>query len=438
MKSKVKFTGKELAKHLIVISIDALSEDNWDEAKKLPNFSKLINEGVYSTELKSVFPTHTYVVHTSMVTGVYSHKHGIVHNNLFQPFIPDNAQNWYWYQRDIKVPTIYDLARDQGMITAGLLWPVTGKSSIKYNLPEIAAIKNENQAFKVLRNGSLFYAIALELRFGKHRKGVQQPHLDDFTTFCAIDTIKRKKPNLLLMHLIDLDDAKHNYGTKSVEVTDALKRMDRRIGEVMEACRDAHTLEETAFLIVGDHGQFDINYVVHLNNLLKDSGLIYEENGKMIWRAYLQSTGGSAYLHIIDKDIEAESMAINTLEEAMKNSQYGIERIYDREVLDTLHAHKSIKYAVEAKIGYCFDDEIKEPTIENYLEKGIKYATHGYSPEMPNYKCIFIASGSNIKKNYSLGPINMVDLAPTMASILGLDFYPCDGDTLYEIFSTSI
>ena len=431
---KPKFSGKEIAKHVIVISIDALSESDWETVKNLPNLSHLIHTGSYTTSLKSVFPTHTYVVHTSIVTGVYPDKHGIIHNHQLQPFVPDSDQTWYWYQKEIKSPTIYDLAKEHKMVTAGLLWPVTGKSSIKYNFPEIAAVKGENQALKVIRNGTPHYCLDLELRLGKHRKSTNQPDLDDYITLCAVDTIKRKKPNLMLIHLCDLDNSKHNYRIESPEVKEALTRLDKRVDNIIQAVKDAGMIHDTVFLILGDHGQFSVDYNVHLNNLLRDAGLIYEENGEMKWKAYLQTTGGNAYLHIKNGDVKVEKSAIQLLTEAMEDGSYGIEAIYDRETLDKLHAPKEINYVVEAKPGYHFHDKLHEITIENYIEQGKKYATHGYSPEKPGYKCILLASGPNIKQNHPIGAIEMVDIAPTIANILGMNFYKCDGKILTDMF----
>ncbi len=43
-------------KHLIYISYDAFSEDNWEMASRLPNLSILLKNGAYSTKLKSVYP----------------------------------------------------------------------------------------------------------------------------------------------------------------------------------------------------------------------------------------------------------------------------------------------------------------------------------------------------------------------------------------------
>lgn len=429
-----KLTSGGAAKYLVVISYDAFSEDNWEMAKILPNLSRLIRTGAYSTKLRSVYPTLTYVVHSTLVTGIYPHKHGIIHNNPFQPFVEEKNQKWYWFRDDIKVPTIYDAVKEANMNTAGILWPVTGKSSIKYNLPEIVAINNENQALKVLKNGNPFFCINMELKYGRILNGVQQPNLDDFSTMCAIDTIKRKKPNLLLLHLIDLDDTKHKHGTDGTEIEYAIKHMDKRLGDIIKAVDDAGILDDTVFLVVGDHGQFNVNYKVHLNNLLKENNLIVEKNGNKVWRAFFQSTGGSAYLHIKQGDKEAEKLAIEVIKKAMEEDKHGIEFFYFRHELEKFNVHKSIKYMVEAKKGYSFEDSLSDVTIEDLGRKGIKYATHGYLPDKDNYKCNFVISGKEIKNEYDIGNIEMVDIAPTMAKILGINFNNCDGRSLDEIF----
>lgn len=422
------------AKYVIVISYDAFSEENWETAKDLPNLSRLIKNGAYSTKLRSVYPTLTYTVHTTMVTGVYPDKHGIFHNNPLQPFTRESDQKWFWFRDAIKVPTIYDAVRKNKMTTAGLLWPVSGKASIKYNLPEVHALHKENQGLKVLKSGNPFFCLGLELKYGRYRKGIQQPYLDDFTILCAVDTIKRKKPNLLLMHLIDLDDTKHRFGTDSVEVKTTLLRMDQRLGKITKAVEEAGIKEDTVILIVGDHGQFNVRYKVRLNNLLKEKGLIVEEKGEMKWRAYFQSTGGAAYLHIKEGDEEAERIASAILRKAMTNARYGIEHIFSREELDRLHVDRSINMMVEAKVGYSFDDTLEEPIILDLAAKNIRYATHGYSPDKENYKCVFIASGPLIKKDYLLGDLEMVDIAPTLGKILGVDFNNGDGKVIDEIF----
>jgi predicted AlkP superfamily pyrophosphatase or phosphodiesterase len=236
------------------------------------------------------------------------------------------------------------------------------------------------------------------------------------------------------MHLIDLDDAKHEHGTDSLEIEKVLIRMDKRLGDVIEAAREAGIKEDTVFLVVGDHGQINVRYKVRLNQLLKEKGLIYEENGEMKWRAYVQNAGGSAYLHLKENDHEAEQLALNILKKAITEECYGIEKLYTRKELDLFHVEPSASYMLEAKSGYCFSDSLDGPVVTDLEEQGIKYATHGFSPDKSEYKCILVISGDCIKNEYQLGEIQMVDIAPTIANILGIDFDNCDGRPLNEIF----
>ncbi len=421
--------------HVIVISYDAFSKDNWDSACQQPNMARLLENGTYTTEMKSVYPTLTYVIHSSYVTGMYPNKHGVYHNNPLQPFVPEQDQDWHWFRSDIKKPTIYEAVRDQGMTVAGILWPVTGKANIQYNIPEIKAVKNENQALKILKSGSKLFTIGMELKYGKYRKGIEQPYLDDFITRCAVDTIKNKKPNLLLMHLIDLDDTKHALGTKGPHIEQVIERMDKRIGNLMEAVEEAGILQQTTFIIVGDHGQLDVQYKVHLNRLLQEQGLIYEENGKMQWRAYIQGAGGAAYLHVKPGDEQALQQALAILHEVKQQEEYGIEDIYGRAELARFHVDPAFPYMIEAKPGYAFEDSLTEPVVLDLHARGETYATHGYSPEKPDYTSVFVASGRGIKPQAPMGNIEVIDLAPTIGQLLNVPFTNCDGRALTEIIA---
>ncbi len=89
---------------------------------------------------------------------------------------------------------------------------------------------------------------------------------------------------------------------------------------------------------------------------------------------------------------------------------------------------------LEAKLGYSFDDRITGPLVTDLKKENKTYATHGYSPEKPEYGCCFVLSGKGIKKGHQLGEVHMVDIAPTIASILGVDFGPCDGEVLEDAF----
>ncbi|MFV0520291.1 MAG: alkaline phosphatase family protein [Lachnospirales bacterium] len=417
--------------HIILISFDAFSIDNWEKACTLPNIKWLLENGSYTNKLNSVYPTLTYVVHTTMVTGVYPNRHNIYHNSPFQPFVKENNQEWFWYKEALTQQTIYEVAKEKGLKTASIMWPVTGGAKFNYNLPEVRAINGENQAFKILKNGTPFYIIDMELKFGKDRESYTQPHLDNFSTNCTCEVIKSKKPNLTMVHLIALDDAKHKYGTKSEKIDEALRLVDNNIGKIIESTKENGLIDNTTFIVVGDHGQFDVHKKIRLNKLLEEKGLISVKNQS--YRAYIQGNGGSAYLYIKEGDFEAEKIAIDLLREATIMDIYGIETVYSTYDLEYLNVYKGAAYMIEAKKGYSFLEDLDGEIIVDLDKENKVYATHGYSPLKDDYTCNLIFSGKNIKKGVNLQGAEMVDIAPTIAKLLDVDFPYSDGRVLYEI-----
>ena len=108
----------------------------------------------------SVYPSITYPAHTTIVTGRYPCHHGVVNNTKIQP--GRKSPDWYWQRKYIRGTTLYDEARSKGMTTAALLWPVTAKAKITYNVPEIFANRPwTNQILTSLANGTPMYQFRL-------------------------------------------------------------------------------------------------------------------------------------------------------------------------------------------------------------------------------------------------------------------------------------
>jgi predicted AlkP superfamily pyrophosphatase or phosphodiesterase len=70
--------------HVVFVTLDAFSETDRAVLAGLPNFSRLMREGSYSYAVRSVWPTLTYVAHTTMQTGRSPGVHGVVHNNPYR------------------------------------------------------------------------------------------------------------------------------------------------------------------------------------------------------------------------------------------------------------------------------------------------------------------------------------------------------------------
>lgn len=419
-------------KYVIVISFDAVSEEDLEFLSKQPNFSKLIKNGALIKNVESVYPSLTYPAHATIVTGKYPKNHGVINNTVLD-FKNDNP-DWYWYRKYIKGDTIFDLAEKSGMKTCSILWPVTARSKITYNMPEIFCTKRyDNQILKSALAGSKIYQVNMNKKIGYLRQGMEEPYLDNFATEVAKKTIRELKPNLILLHLIDSDSQKHKYGIENKEVIESLKRHDERLGEIIESLKLAGIYEDSTIIALGDHSQINVNNVIKLNSILMKNDLI-NVNGNKIksYKAIAKSCDGSSYIYLKNKnDVETRKKVRDILNELKNKYSNVIEEVYNNEEIKNLGADINASFMIEAKRGYYFIDDFLGEAIEVIDESSkIKHklrASHGYLPSRDNYKTFFIAYGKTIKKGVVLEKGKLINHGPTIAKILDIDLRDCDG-----------
>src|SRR5215468_12305133 len=74
--------------HVIMISIDGMVPDYYTAPQKLglrvPNLTMLKTGGAYAKGVEGIYPTVTYPLHTTLVTGQRPAVHGIVQNRIFE------------------------------------------------------------------------------------------------------------------------------------------------------------------------------------------------------------------------------------------------------------------------------------------------------------------------------------------------------------------
>src|SRR5713101_3705700 len=138
---------------LVVISVDGLRPDYVTAADahgaKVPHLRKFLQDGTYAQGVTGVIPTVTYPSHTTLMTGVWPAKHGVLANQTFDP-LQKNHEGWYWYAEDIRVPTLWDAAAAAGRTTASIQWPVTVGAHVTWNIPEFWRASTEDDA-KLIR-----------------------------------------------------------------------------------------------------------------------------------------------------------------------------------------------------------------------------------------------------------------------------------------------
>ena len=392
---------------LCMISLDAVAKPDADRLLSLPALSALAGQGVFCENVETVYPTITYPIHASLITGCYPETHGIAHNQPFQPDTEPEMRAWYWAIGDIKVKTLHQAAKEKGMDVASILWPVTGKNPYtRRNFPEVLPLPGENAVVKMLRYASPAWVLHMEALYGKTRKSIKQPDLDDYAALlCERLYASRRPPDVLTVHFVDCDSMRHWYGTDSPEAHAAMERLDRRVGRIVGAVEKAGLLDDTLFCVVSDHGQQDA-----------PKGVLLDAELKAACGARAQSLGMGAF--VFGDDLEAARRTLETNRE-----KWGIGRIYSEDDLRAIHAPKDVRLAVDALPGHCFIDKPEET-----------HGEHGFSLDAPQARTLLWLKGPGVKQGLRLDSAKLVDIAPTLAKALKLELPQAEGKALREVF----
>lgn len=424
-------------KYLHILSFDGLSRVDIDKMKELPAFGEFFKEASGCINVKTVYPSLTYCAHTTISTGTYPARHGVINNTRVQPsrLSPD----WYWYDRDIKVPTFQSYAKKAGYDILSIFWPVTaGSRDIKYNMPEIFANRKwKSQIWVSMVNGSPYFQYDLNSKFGKLRNGHKEPELDNFSHASFMYALDRYPAHINMVHYIDLDSQRHEYGFNSREAQDAMLRLDKRLGDLVDKLKQKGVYEDSVIVVLGDHSSIDGHTNIYPNKLLEGAGLLTKSQDNLVasYKAVCKSADGAAYIYagqdVSDKDL------MEAIEPLI--SKGAIERVYNSEEAQEMGADPSCRFMLEAAVGYFFKDEVEDQALIRVLEAPKRSSkvcinNHGYNPSSKeNYETVFLVAGKGIKKNVFLDEMSLTDEGPTLAAILGLEMKGTDGRALVEI-----
>ena len=75
---------------------------------------------------------------------------------------------------------------------------------------------------------------------------------DEIRTDAAVEILNRYKPNLMLLHLLCLDDINHQYGPMSNASLEAMAFLDDRVKQIVDTLRSSQ--RPSTILVVSDHG----------------------------------------------------------------------------------------------------------------------------------------------------------------------------------------
>jgi predicted AlkP superfamily pyrophosphatase or phosphodiesterase len=300
-----------------------------------------------------------------MITGVRPDEHGILENR--RP-----GGEYYWTADLLKARTLWQKARDRGLKTAAITWPVTVNAPIDFNLPE----------FFLKRNGGAMDLAGIE---SKSTPGLVQKIAAAFPSFARewvddrartqalLYILKNERPSLILVHLVDLDAEAHDNGPFTRPANATLEYTDELIGRILAELPPQYVLA-----LVSDHGFERVDRAVDLKAL--------NPPGDLRAMAFVAVTKDPAVAEWFRR-------------------QNGVGRQIPEQELQ--------RYAPPLGGAYVF--EPAEHVI--FGPKIFEIGTHGYFPTRADYRSIFILRGLGIAAQ-KVPEISMLSIAPRLEQVL--------------------
>ncbi|MBC7928536.1 MAG: alkaline phosphatase family protein [Bryobacteraceae bacterium] len=256
------------ARPLLVVSVDGLDHRYLRDADKLglriPNIRKILREGKWADGVVGVVPTVTWPSHTSLITGVPPNQHGILSNRRPR----SDGGDYYWNVDLLKVPTLLNAVRAAGKKSGTITWPVTVEAPADFNLPEYFQKRNggamDLESIAKKSTPGLVDAIT-----GMYPSFSKQWVDDRSRTQATMFLLREKRPDLLLVHFVDLDSEAHDTGPFSTAANAILEYTDELIGDILRVLP-----KDYAFALVSDHGFERTDKMIHLQKEIGDGAMV--------------------------------------------------------------------------------------------------------------------------------------------------------------------
>lgn len=405
---------------LVLISVDGMRPDFYmrpEYRKVAPTIARLADEGEKApTGIRPIFPSITYPNHIAMVTGAYSAEHGIYNNRIFSP-TEGPTDKWNWYESAIKVPTLWQVAEKEGLKVALFRWPASTGARVSWLIPEIFAGNKGFDAvadWDVLKNNTDRDFMSHVLSEG----AVKVPHTMadmDLIDVQAVEWVMHNEnPDVILLHLVNADYTQHQYGTDSPRVMEAIHGIDADIARILSLLDP----KKTTVILASDHGFATYTRFVNLAPLIRAAGLFEE--------VVAQTDGGQAAIYAKPggKPLSPEHQDVcGILARTAGETEKHLITAISRRMLDKLHAYPGALCAVEPKMGTAFGYRTSASIVDQAEHPR---GHHGWLPSHREMRAGFVIWGKGLSHpGKPLDPdqdIQMPDIAPTAAEILGISF----------------
>jgi len=373
----------------------------------------VMREGAYARAMEPVLPPVTYPNHTTMVTGVRPLKHGIA-SNLTVDWAGTHKGEWFWYAEDIQVTPLWDAVHEVGGTSASVSWPVTVGAGADYNIPEYHryGLVDDLKLLRVLSRPRGLIA-EVEAKVGD----VSGQGLDVFIEVAASHLFEKYAPSVSMVHLLELDGAQHRHGPFSPEAYQALERIDGLLGQLWEGAR--RRVPDVTLVVVSDHGFTAVEREIEVPLLLEQGGFGPE--------VYPLPVAGFCALYVAKGAPPDTGQRLESYLRSLRLPE--IAKVWTRADLDRAGAFPGASCMLESADGLVFGSKKEGDRVVAIKRKG----SHGFRPDRPDQQASFLAVGGGIRRGVVLPQVRMIDVAPTMAALLGIRLPAAEGRALEEV-----
>jgi predicted AlkP superfamily phosphohydrolase/phosphomutase len=275
---------------LLIFGVDGATFDlilPWAAAGHLPNFARLIANGVHG-DLESTLPPVTSPAWPTFMTGCNPGKHGV-----FDFIRPKGHGFDLVNSTSIRQPTIWQILSQAGLKVGVMNVPVTYPAE-PVNGFMITGLLSPTRGGDICYPADLIHRYEPEL--GPYRivprvqytPGAEEPFIED--TYDLIEThgrwglhLMQHEPwDVFMLHFLSLDVMQHamwrfmdkthpRYEPSRFEhaIREGYIRVDRAIGRMLDQAD-----EDTIVLVMSDHGFGPLHAIVNLNIFLMEKGLL--------------------------------------------------------------------------------------------------------------------------------------------------------------------
>ncbi len=410
--------GNSRPSRLVVLSVDGMRPDFYRRPQefglKIPNLLELVSAGASADLVESVYPTTTYPAHASLVTGVPPSAHGL-YSHLASLDPTEKARPWCWFSRALHVPALWDVVRATGRKTAAVSWPVSVGAAIDYNIPEIwdPQLADPHQDFTTTARHSTRGLFPEVIKALEPILGTATP--DRLRSEAALYIWARYRPDLLLVHFVHYDQLAHQFGPTSPQALAGIELTDEEIGRFRNCFLES---ESPTLVVLSDHGFVPVEKEAAPLSVLAEEGLFGKvaDGAPELGKLGAVHAGGSFAVYWLEEPSATERASLRRAVKRLVEAGV-VEEVVDRARLKALSADPDAELSLDAVPGVYFSDRFEGPLVRDTVKDR---GTHGQLPTRPGLGASFIAAAPDISPGRNLGCIALTQVAPTLASWLGL------------------